>query len=324
MNTSYKNYKKKLNHIAIKSNKSDYVSFYDNPFCDVDYESEEKEFKVGFKNNDSIKLYLKKLTSIPLLTHEEEIKLAKKVKDGDKKAKNELVRRNLRLVVSIAKKYINQSLPFLDLIQEGNLGLIKATEKFDHSRGFKFSTYATWWIRQAITRALSDKSRTIRLPVHIVENMNKLKKAVRVFTQAIGRQPKEEELAEILNTNTKQIKNIFNSYQLPISIDSPVGTNEEGELQELIEDKYSFEPQELLSSEDLRGEIEDTLLLLNPKEKSVVELRYGLQDGQKKTLKEVGDELGISHGRARQLQASAFKKLRNPEISSRLKGYLYN
>lgn len=298
--------------------------FLENPFCDissksVDVGSLDKDF-----NDDSVKSYLKKLTSIPLLTQEEEIKLAKKVKNGDIDAKKELVQRNLRLVVSIAKRYLNRGLSFLDLIQEGNLGLIRGAEKFDVDRGYKFSTYATWWVRQAITRALSDKSRIIRLPVHMVENVNKLKKAVRELSQAIGREPKQEELAQYLNTDIEHVQNIINSMRTLISTDAPIGTNEEGEISELIEDKFLTPPQEYLSSEDLRYEIEDSLVVLNPKEKKVVTLRFGLNDGSKRTLKEVGKELGITHERARQLQASALRKLRSEEISSRLKGYLYN
>lgn len=303
--------------------------FHSNPYCDFDYELPDKKIEkedkaIDTEDNDAIKQYLKKLSTISLLTHEEEVKLAKKAKNGNLKAKNELARRNLRLVVSIAKKYINRGLSFLDLVQEGNLGLMKGVEKFDVNRGFKFSTYATWWIRQAITRALSDKSRTIRLPVHMVENINKLKKATRELTQAIGRQPKEEELAYVMNTDVKHIQNIIHSMRLPISTDTPIGINEEGELQELIEDKFSTPPQENLTKEELRANLDDILISLNQKEKNVVLLKYGLNDGEKRTLKEVGEELGITHERARQLQASALKKLRSPEISERLKGYLYN
>ena len=304
--------------------------FLKNPFCDVDliYEDENLEEKKREEKNknqdDSIKFYLQQISSIPLLTHEEEIKLAKRAKRGNEKAKQELVRRNLRLVVSIAKKYVNRGLSFLDLVQEGNLGLMKATEKFDVDRGFKFSTYATWWIRQGITRAISDKSRTIRLPVHMVENINKLKKVTRNISLEIGRMPKQEELAQVLNTDVKSIQNVISSMQIPISTDMPIGTNEEGELHELIEDKFSFEPEEFLAKEDLKSELDDCLMLLNPKEKNVMLLRYGLDNGQKRNLKEVGKKLGITHERARQLQASALKKLRSDEVYGRLKQYLYN
>ena len=315
-----------------KSNKSNKTSnmnrneiFYENPFCDIDYlKTEADESKSTLQDTDSIKLYLKQLSSIPLLTQEEEIILAKKVQTGDINAKKELVKRNLRLVVSIAKRYINRGLSFLDLIQEGNLGLIKGAEKFDPKRGFKFSTYATWWVRQAITRALSDKSRTIRIPVHMIESMNKFKKAIRDLTLAIGRQPKEEEIANLLNIDVEQIQNIINSMQLPVSIDSPISDSDNGDLKEVIENKFTEEPCDYIANEDLRYEIEDSLLLLNPKEKTVVELRYGLQDGEKRTLKEVGEFLGIPYTRARQLQASALKKLRDPEVSNKLKIYYYN
>lgn len=333
MNMINKKNQKKLSY-AKGINGEDF--FYNNPFCDVEFnqllleeesleeESREEKKLSNKEEDDSIKFYLSKLNSVPLLTHEEEIKLAKKVKRGDKKAKAELIKRNLRLVVSIAKKYLNRGLSFLDLIQEGNLGLIRAAEKFDVDRGFKFSTYATWWIRQGITRALSDKSRTIRIPVHMVETMNKLKKAIKDLSQAIGRQPKQEEIAQVLNTDIEHIQHVISSMQLPVSSDTPIGANEDGELTELIEDRFVVEPQEHLTNEDLKFGIEDSLLLLNPKEKNVVILRYGLKDGTKRTLKEVGKCLGITYARARQLQASALKKLRNPEISGRLKNYFYN
>ena len=312
-------------------NKDSKSHFYENPYCDLDLQEEgesnirkDSQSALGNEDNNTIKLYLKKLSSIPLLTHEEEIKIAKEVKKGDLKAKRELVRRNLRLVVSIAKKYTNQSLSFLDLVQEGNLGLIRAAEKFDVERGFKFSTYATWWVRQGITRALSDKSRTIRIPVHMIETINKLKKSIRDLSQALGREPKQEEIAQLLNMDSKNIQNVINLTQIPVSIDKPIGTNEDGELQELLEDKFSIEPQEYLITEDLKSDIEDILLVLNRKEKSVVELRFGLNDGAKRTLKEVGQYLGISYPKARQLFTNALKKLRNNEVSSRLKNYLYN
>ena len=298
-----------------------------NPYLDIDLDSEadsQEEKKKIEQNDDSIKSYLQKLSNIPLLTREEEIKVAKKAKRGDTSAKKELARRNLRLVISIAKRYLNRGLSFLDLIQEGNVGLMKGIEKFDVDRGFKFSTYATWWIRQAITRAIADKSRTIRIPVHMSENINKLKKASRTLTQAIGRQPKEEELAYLLNTDVEDIQHVINSAQLPISMDTPIGTDEEGELQELIEDKFSSLPQEYLAKEDLKLEVDDCLTMLNSREKSVVMLRYGLDNGQTRNLKQVSKELGITHERARQLQASALKKLRSDEVYGRLKQYLYN
>lgn len=302
-------------------------SFLENPFRDIELSEIEalpQEEEKPEIEDDAIKFYLSKLNSIHLLTHEEEVKLAKKVKRGDLNAKKELVKRNLRLVVSIAKRYVNRGLSFMDLIQEGNLGLIKAAEKFDVERGYKFSTYATWWIRQAITRALSDKSRTIRIPVHMIETMSKLKKAVKDLSVAMGRQPKEEEIAKVLNTDVKHIQHVIKSMQLPVSTDMPIGTNEEGELTELIEDKITIEPEDQLTADELKDGLEDSLILLNSKEKNVVELRFGLKDGEKRTLKEVGRELGIPYGRARQLQASALKKLRSPEITKKLEGFLYN
>lgn len=307
-------------------------TFHDNPYLDINLngdlqeeaQDQESTHKTYNEDNDSIKLYLKQLTLIPLLTQQEEIKLAKKVKRGNIDAKKELVKRNLRLVVSIAKKYLNRGLSFLDLVQEGNLGLIRGAEKFDPNKGFKFSTYATWWIRQAITRALSDKSRTIRVPVHALESMNKLKKATRILSQAIGREPKEEEIAKYLDTDIEDIQKLTNLTLPPISAANPISTNDDTLLQEIIEDKYSIQPQEELTTEDLKTAIEDSLFALTQKEKNVVELRYGLNDGAKKTLKEVGKCLGITYGRARQLQASALKKLRNPETINRLQPYTYN
>ncbi len=301
--------------------------FFENPYCDVEFEYDnEKENKksISKEDDDSIKYYLKQLTNISLLKHEEEIELAKKIKNGDLNAKQTLVKRNLRLVVSIAKKYVNQGLTFLDLVQEGNLGLIKASEKFDPERGFKFSTYATWWIRQGITRALSDKSRTIRIPVHIIETINKVKKATKDLTQLIGRKPNDEEIALLLNTDTQHVQDVLNSIQIPISTDTPIGNNEDGELHEIIEDNSILENIQVLLNKELKLDIQDSLVRLNPKEKSVVELHYGLNDGEKRTLKEVGDELGITYTRARQLQASALKKLRSPEVANKLKEYLYN
>jgi len=287
-------------------------------------EDSKQDQKNEHENKDSISFYLKKLHSIPLLSLEEEIRVAKKVKQGDIRARNELVRKNLRLVVSIAKKYIGRGLSFLDLVQEGNLGLIKATEKFDPKRGFKFSTYATWWIRQAITRAISDKSRTIRIPVHMIENMNKLKKSVNDLTKALGRDPKEEELAKIVDLDVIQVQNLFNLMQIPISSDSPIGQDENSEIAELLEDVSISSPIEEITSLDLRNEIEDSMEMLNQREKHVLTFRYGLEDGAKRTLKQVGRELGITYERARQLQASALRKLRKEEITNRLRGYLYN
>ena len=276
------------------------------------------------QDDDAIKFYLKKLSSIPLLKHDEEIKLAKKAKQGNSDAKKELVERNLRLVVSVAKKYLNRGLSFLDLIQEGNLGLLKTVEKFDVDRGFKFSTYATWWIRQGITRALSDKSRTIRLPVHIVDNIHKIKKAAKELIFAIGREPKEEELAQYLDMDIENIQSTIGSMKFPISTNQPIGDGDSGKLEELIEDKTQEGPVDTLINSDLRFQVHDSLLLLNPKEKKVVELRFGLDNGSKKTLKQVSKHLDMSYPRARQLFSSAIKKLRQPEISTKLKPYLYN
>ena len=300
-------------------------NLHKDPFCDVyDSSLDNEKPKNEQVKDDSIAKYLKSLTTIPLLTHEEELKLARKIKKGDLKAKQELTRRNLRLVVSVAKKYIGRGYPFLDLIQEGNLGLIKATEKFDPKRGFKFSTYATWWIRQAITRAIADKSRVIRIPVHMVENISKLKKSISSLNQALGREPREEEVANLLDMKVDDIQYVIDLMQYPISSDAPIGGDEESTISEIIEDKSVIQPEEELTNSDLTYEINDTLENLNKNEKKVVMLRYGLEDGAKKTLKEVGKELGITHERARQLQASALKKLRNIDVIGKLEPYMYN
>lgn len=290
---------------------------------------EEDEFNAQEEKNsplqdDAIKSYLKQISLIPLLKHEEEISLARKAREGDEEAKKELVRRNLRLVVSIAKRYVNQGLSFLDLVQEGNLGLMKAVDKFNVDLGYKFSTYATWWVRQGITRALSDKSRIIRLPVHMVENINKIRKAEKKLIYAIGREPKQEELAQFLDIDIQDIQNTVNLMKVPVSTEQPIGSGEEGKLEDLLEDKSLENPNDELVNKNLQYEISDSLLFLNPKEKKVVELRFGLDDGSKKTLKQVGESLGISYPRARQIFASAIKKLRQPEVSSKLKSYMYN
>ncbi len=324
--------KVRKSNIRLGGNKS---SFIDNPFCDISFDSQEKDYiedlendissRPDIENNDDlIKSYLRQLSTMPLLAHEEEVVLARKVKSGDRNAKQELVKRNLRLVVSIAKKYTNQGLSLIDLIQEGNLGLIKATDKFDVERGFKFSTYATWWIRQGITRALSDKSRTIRIPVHLIESMNKIKKVTKDFILSTGREPTQEELAAILEMDTEDIQNIISSMKAPISTETPIGNDDEAALSDIIENTSSIEPNDYLINEELKSTIENNLISLNPKEKNVVVLRYGLDDGSKKSLKEVGDFLGISYPRTRQLLASALKKLRSPEIATNLKPYLYN
>lgn len=313
--------------LTLKKEKMRLSNLHTDPLCEVcniDFDQEGDKRKSEPTNDDSIARYLKNLNSISLLSREEELKLARKVQKGDLKAKQELVRRNLRLVVSVAKKYIGRGYPFLDLIQEGNLGLIKAAEKFDPKRGFKFSTYATWWIRQAITRAIADKSRVIRIPIHMVENISKVKKSISSLSQALNREPKEEEVADLLGAELNDIQYVINLMQYPVSSDAPISTDEESTISEIIEDDSISQPEDSLVSDDLMDEIDDTLGNLNQIEKKVVRLHYGLEDGFKKTLKEVSKELGITHERARQLQASALRKLRVPDTINKLEPYLYN
>jgi RNA polymerase primary sigma factor len=266
--------------------------------------------------SDSTKSYLKNLNKIPLLAPKEEIELARRIKEGDSKAKRLLVKHNLRLVVSIAKKYINRGLPFLDLIQEGNLGLIRAAEKFDHTMGFRFSTYATWWIKQGITRSLSDKSRLVRLPVHMVEQMNQLKKLTETASSKLGRDLNENEMSALLELPVEQVKRILNYKQVPVSLDLKINDEDaESSLADLIQDEKATSPETVAFNEGLCRTVTESLdKFLNEEEKTVVELHYGLRDGHKYTLREIADQLGISHELARRVQATALKKLRHPNV----------
>jgi|694.fasta_scaffold01723_22 RNA polymerase primary sigma factor len=268
---------------------------------------------------DSVKLYLREIGRVALLDAQQEIELARRIKDGEEEAKRLLVRHNLRLVVSIAKKYINRGLPFLDLIQEGNLGLIRAAEKFDHTRGFKFSTYATWWIRQGITRALSDKSRTVRIPVHMVETIQRVKNVARQAAMELGRRPTVQELAAILQISTEKLNEVMAAMRTPISLHSPIGSEDEGTLEEFISDTLRAGPDQEATDRLLRKDLLNFLdQTLTPKEKAVVVLRYGLDEtGEPRTLEEVGEILDITRERVRQLEARALKKLRetrHPEM----------
>ena len=274
-------------------------------------------------SDDAVKIYLREIGRVPLLNAKQEIELARAIKKGDINAKRKLVRHNLRLVVSIAKKYINRGLPFLDLIQEGNLGLIRAAEKFDHERGYKFSTYATWWVRQGITRSLSDKSRTIRVPVHMVETINKFKKIARKLGQELNRRPTEEELAEVMEVSTQKIKEIVAAMRTPVSLESPINSEDDGKLEDFIADpNQSLKPEANATEQLLAEDIIKVLDTLTQKEKAVIQLRFGIDSGQERTLEEVGRMLRITRERVRQLEFRALKKLRHPDRAIKLKDYL--
>lgn len=285
--------------------------------------SDENLESVSPLSDDSVKMYLREIGRVPLLNAKQEIELARRIKEGDIDAKRKLVRHNLRLVVSIAKKYINRGLPFLDLIQEGNLGLIRAAEKFDPERGYKFSTYATWWVRQGITRSLSDKSRTIRVPVHMVETINKFKKVARRLGQLFDRRPTEEELAEVMEVSTQKIKEIVAAMRTPVSLEAPINNEEDGKLEDFIADSSdNVHPEMAATDQLLSSDILKVLETLTPKEKAVVQLRFGIDSGQERTLEEVGRLLGITRERVRQLEFRALKKLRHPERAVKLRDYL--
>jgi len=271
---------------------------------------------------DSVRLYLREIGRIQLLKPDEEIELARKILQGDMMAKRKLVQANLRLVVSIAKKYIGRGLSFLDLIQEGNLGLIRASEKFDHERGYKFSTYATWWIRQAITRAIADQARTIRIPVHMVETINKLKKITRQLAQDLGRKPAEEEIAEKMEISITKLREIVKVAQEPVSLETPIGKEEDSKLGDFIEDKEAETPASNVTQELLREDINGVMASLSSRERDVLRLRFGLDDGRQRTLEEVGQLFGVTRERIRQIEAKALRKLRHPNRSRRLREYI--
>ena len=274
------------------------------------------------RGEDSVQLYLRAIGRIKLLSASEEIELARRIQIGDELAKKRLVQANLRLVVSIAKKYQGRGLPFLDLIQEGNLGLIRAAEKFDPERGYKFSTYATWWIRQGITRALADKSRTIRVPVHMVETINVLRKTTRKLSQELNRRPTMEELAKAMNVSLAKIKDILAANRVPVSLDTPYGEDDDNSLGELVEDESTTPPEvsaeSILMADDIRG----VLSTLTPREREILILRYGLKDGQQRTLEQVGKLVGITRERTRQIELKALRALRQSDITTKLRDYL--
>ncbi len=272
--------------------------------------------------NDPVRMYLKEIGQIKLLTLEEESKLADRILAGEQEAKNILAEANLRLVVSIAKRYVGRGMLFLDLIQEGNIGLMKAVDKFDVSKGYKFSTYATWWIRQAITRAIADQARTIRVPVHMVETINKLARVQRQLTLELNREPTEEELAKKMNTNVEKIREIYKISQDPVSLETPIGEEDDSHLGDFIKDERSLSPEEFATNEMLKDEISQVLLTLTEREEKVVRLRFGLEDGKPRTLEEVGQMFGVTRERIRQIEAKALRKLRHPSRSRKLRDYI--
>ncbi|CAM3441541.1 MULTISPECIES: RNA polymerase sigma factor RpoD [Brevibacillus] len=276
----------------------------------------------GIKINDPVRMYLKEIGRVPLLSAEEEIKLALRIEQGDEEAKRRLAEANLRLVVSIAKRYVGRGMLFLDLIQEGNMGLIKAVEKFDYRKGFKFSTYATWWIRQAITRAIADQARTIRIPVHMVETINKLIRVSRQLLQELGREPMPEEIAEKMDLTPEKVREIMKIAQEPVSLETPIGEEDDSHLGDFIEDQDALEPSDAAAYELLKEQLEDVLDTLTDREENVLRLRFGLDDGRTRTLEEVGKVFGVTRERIRQIEAKALRKLRHPSRSKRLKDFL--
>jgi len=271
--------------------------------------------------DDPVRMYLKEIGRVNLLTAKEEVELAKEMEAGSEEARHHLTEANLRLVVSVAKKYLNRGLSFLDLIQEGNLGLMRAVEKFDYKRGFKFSTYATWWIRQAITRAIADQARTIRIPVHMVDTLNQLARVSRALLEQLGREPSEEELAYGMGITVDKVQELKKISQQPVSLESPIGEEEDSHLGDFVEDKAAIAPLEAASEAMFRNEVEDILATLRPRERRVVQLRFGLVDDEPRTLEEVGRRMGLTRERIRQIEATALRKLRHPSRSKVLRDY---
>ena len=284
----------------------------------IDIPNESKDMSV----NDNVRMYLKEIGKISLLNLEEEQKLSKRVAEGDEEAKRLLAESNLRLVVSIAKRYVGRGLLFLDLIQEGNIGLMKAVEKFDYDKGYKFSTYATWWIRQAITRALADQARTIRVPVHMVETINKMARIERQMTLELNREPSDEELAKKMNLSVEKIVEIRKISQDPVSLETPIGEEDDSHLGDFLADERTMSPEEFATYEILKDELRDVLKTLTKREEEVLELRFGLLDGSCHTLEEVGKKFGVTRERIRQIEAKALRKLRHPSRAKRLRDFL--
>jgi RNA polymerase primary sigma factor len=289
---------------------------------DEEFDLNDLSVPPGVKINDPVRMYLKEIGRVDLLSAQEEISLANRIEDGDEEAKRRLAEANLRLVVSIAKRYVGRGMLFLDLIQEGNMGLIKAVEKFDYRKGFKFSTYATWWIRQAITRAIADQARTIRIPVHMVETINKLIRVQRQLLQDLGREPSPEEIAEEMDLTPEKVREILKIAQEPVSLETPIGEEDDSHLGDFIEDAEAQSPSEHAAYELLKEQLEDVLDTLTDREENVLRLRFGLDDGRTRTLEEVGKVFGVTRERIRQIEAKALRKLRHPSRSKRLKDFL--
>ena len=276
----------------------------------------------GISVDDPVRMYLREIGKIPLLSYDKELELAKRILEGDEEAKQELAEANLRLVVSIAKKYVGRGMLFLDLIQEGNMGLIKAVEKFDYTKGFKFSTYATWWIRQAITRAIADQARTIRIPVHMVETINRLIRTSRHLLQQLGREPTPEEIAKEMDMSVEKVMEIQKIAQDPVSLETPIGEEDDSHLGDFIQDEDSPAPQDAASYTLLREQLEEVMKTLTPREAKVLRLSFGLDDGKARTLEEVGKEFDVTRERIRQIEAKALRKLRHPSRSKKLRDYM--
>ena len=283
---------------------------------------ETEDYADQLSTDDPVRMYLKEIGKVPLLTAEEEQDLAKRMTEGDEEARKKLTEANLRLVVSIAKRYVGRGMLFLDLIQEGNLGLIRAVEKFDYTKGYKFSTYATWWIRQAITRAIADQARTIRIPVHMVETINKVIRVSRQLLQELGHDPSAEEIAQAMDLPPEKVREILKVAQEPVSLETPIGEEEDSHLGDFIPDEEASAPSEVASLSLLREQLFDVMDTLTPREKKVLELRFGLTDGRTRTLEEVGREFGVTRERIRQIEAKALRKLRHPSRSKKLKDFL--